>query len=279
MNPSFSDILYFIEVAKAQNISRAAERLAISQPSLSIALTRLEDSVGSKLLHRSKKGVYLTAAGETFLADAENLIKTWNDIKAKTQENETSAIGNIKLGCHASVALYTLRYFMPKFLKENPKISFTFQHDLSRKISESVISRKIDVGIVVNAIKHADLIIKPLLKDQVSLWGSAKLMNPEVLICDPDLVQSQSLMRKLGKMNITRSITTSSLEVVASLTASGAGYGILPARVAENYSHLGIQKVKDSPVFEDEIAVIYRVENKKSFSIKATVTAIEKSLK
>ncbi len=64
MIPSPTDLKYFMEVAQTQNVSRAAERLGISQPSLSLAIRRMEQSVGAPLLIRSKRGVTMTQAGK-----------------------------------------------------------------------------------------------------------------------------------------------------------------------------------------------------------------------
>jgi DNA-binding transcriptional LysR family regulator len=280
MIPSYHDILYFIEVAKAQNISRAAERLAISQPSLSVALGRLESAVGTKLLHRNKKGVYLTAEGEIFFGEAEKFLLQWTGLKSLTLQNKSSVIGTLKLGLHASVALYTLRHFVPDLLQQNPQLSLQLTHDLSRRIVEGVISRKIDLGIAVNPVRHPDLIIRPLFKDEVTLWKSKQTTNTDVLIIDPELVQSQALLRKLKSLQstFTRTIQSSNLEVIASLTAAGAGFGILPARVAANYQHLGIMRVKEAPLFEDEVCSCIRVENKNTMAVRATLTAIEKYL-
>lgn len=274
MMPSPADISYFVEVANTLNVSRAAERLGISQPSLSLALRRLESSVGAPLFTRSKRGVSLTQAGKQLLTHARYLLQSWESVRAGALASVNEIQGAYTIGCHPSVALYLLWRFLPNLLKQHPKLDIRLRHDLSRKIAEDVVSMKIDVGVVVNPVQHPDLVIHRLCEDEVTLWTAPKA-NKSILICDPDLLQSQSLLKKLKKagMNFERTINSSSLEVIADLTANGCGIGILPSRVADRTLRK-IQRVPKTPVFYDEHCLIYRVENKNVKSIQALNAAI-----
>jgi LysR family transcriptional regulator, cell division regulator len=275
MIPSPADLTYFIEVANTLNVSRAAERLGISQPSLSLAMQRLEQSVGAPLLTRSKKGVSLTQAGKQLLGHARHLLQTWEGLRAETLASVNEIKGTYTIGCHVSVALYTLPYFLPKLMEKNPGLDINLRHDLSRRIAEDVVSMKIDVGIVINPVEHPDLVLHRLCRDEVTLWTAAQNDNKDLLICDPELLQSQALLKDLKKrgMNFTRTMHSESLEVIAELTAAGAGIGILPSKVAER-ARKKLTRVPKAPVFYDELCLIFRVENKNVKSIQAINQAI-----
>lgn len=284
MYPSFSDIIYFIEVAQTLNISRAAERLGISQPSLSIALKRLEDILDTPLLVRTKSGVQLTKAGQSFLMQAKELQQKWNSIKASINASSDSVVGHYKLGCHVSVAQYTLPHFLPTLLKSHPNLHFQLQHDLSRKICEKVISFELDFGIVVNPVPHPDLVIKQLCNDKVTFWVSSKTPkeNLNTLICDTNLAQSQDLIQKLKKKKLSfqRVLSSTSLEVIASLTAAGTGVGLLPTKVAEqNKSHKLKLYDESFPVYNDTICLVTRVDLPKNFATKQISESITSSFK
>ena len=75
MLPSPTEILYFNEIAKTSNLSRAAERLGVTQPTLSLALKRLEDTIGMPLMIRSKTGVQLTRAGQKLLTKSLTILE------------------------------------------------------------------------------------------------------------------------------------------------------------------------------------------------------------
>ncbi len=273
--PSSSELLYFIEVTNTLNVSRAAERLGISQPTLSLAIQRLEAGLGTPLLIRSKSGVKLTHAGQKFLGRARQLVHEWERLRDDTLKEEDEIRGRYVLGAHPSVALFAFPELVPVLLNEHPALDLKLTHDLSRKITEDIISFKTDFGLVVNPWKHPDLVIKPFAKDEVQLWTAkkpSKLQDLEggtaVLICDPDLVQSQSILRQLSKagINVNRVITSSNLEVVASLVAAGAGIGILPGRVASRASDSNGLKLLDrgGPKFSDSHCLVYRADAQNS---------------
>jgi len=287
--PAPSDLAYFIEIAATLNISRAAERLGISQPSLSLAVKRLEDAVGTALLVRSKSGVRLTRAGERVRQEAASLLDDWERLRSEATRDETEVRGRFTLGCHQSVALYSLPSFLPQLLREHPAIEVTLVHDLSRRITEDVISFKVDIGIVVNPAPHPDLVIKKLCKDDVTFWtweNPSTEQNPKdgkaILALDPELLQSQYLIQEIQRSNMkfSRYLPSSSLEVITSLVAAGAAVGILPARVATRSKYLKLKRLgADSPCFVDEVCVIYRADTLRSKGGKEIVNAVADAFK
>ena len=288
MLPNPADLKYFLEVASTHKISRAAERLGISQPSLSVAIQRLEACVGAPLLIRAKSGVELTKAGSKLAARAKNLLSEWEQLRNEALESRSQVAGRYTLGCHPSVALYTLPLFLPELLSENSDLEITLHHDLSRKITEDVISYKIDFGIVVNPVQHPDLVIRPLIRDDVTFWRSSNTENNDTLIYDPELRQSQELLRKLsamekkstGKNQFARTIHSSNLEVIASLVECGAGIGILPTRVAQLNPQSKLKKAfATSPPFRDIICLVSRVDTARaSAASKMILDFIQKNV-
>lgn len=291
MIPSPSDLKYFMEVASRANISRAAERLGISQPSLTLAIQRLETSVGTKILIRSKKGVTLTQAGKQLFAHARSLLQDWEMVKSRALASTHLVEGIFSLGCHPSVALYSLPQFLPDLLESFPKLEVRLVHNLSRKIVESVVSMEIDVGIAVNPVKHPDLIIRKLTDDKVTFWvgeGNRKIQDFQsgqaILICDPELLQSQTLLKQIRSYGFSyqRTLFSSSLEVITYLTLGGAGIGIIPERVVSVFSQnkIGLlRRVSKTPVFNDEICLLYRSENRNVRAIQAMAQAIIQGFK
>ena len=271
MIASPADLTYFVEIARNLNISRAAERLGISQPSLSQAVQRLEASVGTELLIRSKRGVYLTQAGKQLFVHAASLLQSWEDIQAETLASVEKVQGTYSIGCHTSIALNVLSGVLPKMMQEYPKLNISLEHDVSRNITEDVISLKTDMGIVVNPVAHPDLIIHRLYQGEVTLWMCQNktyatqdiLTGKAVLVCDPSLMRTQSLIRQCEEQNIrfSRIVSSNSVEVIADLTANGCGIGILPANAALR-ARQKLMRVDNAPAFYDDHCLLYRVENK-----------------
>jgi len=284
-----NELNYFIEVAHSLNLSRASERIGISQPSLSMSIKRLETSIGTQLLIRHKKGVSLTQAGKQLLLHAKQLTQYWDNVKAKTLASHNDVQGMFNLGCHPSIAIHYLPYFLPALLTQHPKLNVTLMHDLSRKITEQVINLTLDLAIVVNPVKHPDLIIQKLVTDDVTFWRSTHVDNTNqdmqsgsaILICDTALLQSQWLLKRGVKKGIryNRIVDSSNLEVIAHLTAKGCGIGILPSSVALSMSNNELTQVVNAPTFRDEICLIYRHENRNIKALQVMIAAIKQQFK
>lgn len=163
MIASSKELTYFMELAVTLNFSRASERIGISQPSLSSAIKNLENTIGIPLFLRGKNGVLLTPAGKHLLAHSKKMLQLWNSIKSESLASHHEVQGCVTLGCHSSVALYTLQAFLPTLITNYPRLEIQLKHNLSRKILEKVINLSIDIGIVVNPVKHPDLIIQKII--------------------------------------------------------------------------------------------------------------------
>ncbi len=276
MLPSPTDLTYFLEIAQQGNLTHAAQRLGVSQPSLTLAMQRLEQCMGTPIFIRSRKGVKLTKAGDRLHLETRALLGQWQELRQQAVDSMNEIQGRFSLGCHASVARYALPLFLPKLLHAHPKLEINLEHDLSRNITQRVQNLDLDLGIVVNPTSHADLVMKPLAKDAVTLWKSKELANEDVLICEPSLLQTLSLRRKLERAGFSfkRTIESANLEVISTLVACGAGIGILPGRVAEA-SGTQLIRVRAAPVVNDEIFLIYRMENRPVVAIQELSKAIQ----
>lgn len=276
MLPSSSDLVYFMEIAHQGNLTHAANRLGVSQPSLTLAMQRLEQNVGTALFVRSRQGVKLTKAGDRLLLGVRQVLGQWEDLRQHSVDSMNEVRGRFLLGCHPSVARYSLPQFLPALLAKHSGLEIELEHDLSRNITHKVLTLDLDIGIVVNPPAHPDLIMKKLTEDVVTLWKGKELQNDDVLICEPSLLQTQDIRAKLqrGGFKYSRVIESSNLEVIAGLVRCGAGVGILPTRVALGEDP-DLHKIKGAPTFHDEIFVIYRVENRQVRAIETLSKAIQ----
>jgi len=174
-------------------------------------------------------------------------------------------------------------------VQQHPELEIKLIHDLSRKIAEKVVSFEIDFGIVVNPIRHPDLVIKELCSDEVMFWtattpSSTQKLDTQsgVLICDLNLVQAQTMINQLQKTGgeFKRVIQSSSLEVIADLTAAGVGIGILPKRVATRHLSKRLKPVNEQlPIFKDKICLVYRADLQKTAGSQTIMDAIKRSVK
>lgn len=254
-----NDLKNFIEISSFTSFNIAAKKLEVTQPALSESIKRLEDDLGFKLFYRTKNGVSLTPEGRKTLEKAKTAIEHLSSL-GKTDEH--TPLSTIVLGCHPIVG----SYFIPKLLRQAEEqihgYKIRLEHDLSRNIQSSIQMGKIDIGVVVNPARHPDLIVKSIASDKFGVWKSRKSKPQKQVIADPDLFQTQSILKK-WKDAPMHSITSSSLELIARITNEGGGYGILPERLVR-LSKFDLVQVTDAPIYKDEICMIYRPEFGKS---------------
>lgn len=256
-----TEIEYFVEVYQTKHISKAAIRLGVAQPTLTLSLQKLEEKVGATLFYRTKQGVVPTEQGTIFYRKSLSLMDCWVEVHKGIQQTTGEIIGRFKVGCHQSVGAYTLPKFFDQLQKHAPGIDVELVHDFSRKITEGVVSYNIDIGFVVNPVRHPDLVLKKLGEDRVLFWkkrGANQL--PEKIFADRNLAQMQDILGKTHGREFKgwKLINTTSLELIRTLTLSGQGIGILPERVAKADGADLIPYDSKLPTFEDKIFLAYR---------------------
>ncbi|MBL7481247.1 LysR family transcriptional regulator [Legionella bononiensis] len=284
MLASPTELYYFNEVCHTLNFSRASERLGISQPSLSQAIKRLETFIGTPLFLRVKTGVKLTKAGCQLHSHTKELLTLWERVKSESLASCQEVQGSITLGCHSTVARHILPTLLPDFVADYPHLEIALIHDLSRKIVEGVINMSIDVGIVVNPVQHPGIVLKKLYRDEVGFWQANDYQwsfeQGGTIICDPELMQTQqvlSTLREQGRSNY-RLLTSSNLDVIASLVANGTGIGILPYSVVKTVRS-ALKAVPEMPSYQDEIYLAYRPEQRDIMALKELIKAIKNTVK
>jgi DNA-binding transcriptional LysR family regulator len=271
-NPT--DLRYFFEAARSLNLSRAAERLGVGQPTVSQAIKRLESSFGTSLFDRYKTGVRLTSAGKRLYSSGRTAIEHLERLKEEVLSSEVAIEGSYSIGCHVSVGLYALPAFLKTVMIENPRLEVRLSHGLSREVTEDVISFRTDFGIVVNPSRHPDLVIKELCRDQIGYWAVVGA-DTQTLIFDPSLSQCQAILSKTNPklLSFSRRLESSSLEIIASLAETGCGVALLPERVAHRFSKLKIFRV-GLPRHEDKICLVFRSDRKTSASARLIIDKI-----
>jgi len=121
---------YFVAVAEAENVSKAALKLHVSQPGISRQIRDLEDEIGFKLFERSAKSVRLTAAGNVFLSEARAVLQRASDAVEKARAMAGGVSGEINIGYAPSLTVQILPPALRKYQEQFPNVRVVL-HDLS----------------------------------------------------------------------------------------------------------------------------------------------------
>lgn len=178
---------YYLVVAREENITKAAQLLHMTQPTLSRQLMQLEEELGVKLFQRGKHNIYLTQAGMLFRRRAQELVNLADKAKAELQQSDQELTGEIAIGCNESQSINELADKISAFRQIHPLIKFTLRSGNNDDIREWLDQGAIDFGILVETAevsRYAYLRMKH--RDQ---WGVL------VHISEP-LAQKQSIRVK-----------------------------------------------------------------------------------
>lgn len=140
---------YFIAVAEELNFTRAAERLAISQPPLSMQIKDLETELGVQLFSRTKRQVSLTAAGQVFLPEARDVLKRVVLAEERARQAGRGELGVLRLGFLTGTTVDVFSEVLSRFAKEQPEVSLELFDLTPREIELGLSEGWIDVGVTI----------------------------------------------------------------------------------------------------------------------------------
>lgn len=267
MMPTENELKGFLEVCRFRSISRAAQSLLVSQPSLSQSLVSLEKKVGVRLFVRKVTGTGLTREGSAFIEHARELLSVWERARSQAVLQSDDLRGTVRLGCHESVALYALSPVVGVTQERFPLVSLALVHDLSRRVTDMVLHRELDLALAINPLRAPDLVVRSLGQDEFTLFlppgeqagSSSGNPHPARVAVVPAMKQTQVLLEKASRIgvNFEALLESTSLEVCAALLAHGRCAACLPARIASLLAP-GARPIPGVPVYEDRICLVYR---------------------
>jgi DNA-binding transcriptional LysR family regulator len=160
---------YFAAVAETGNLSRAAEKLFIAQPPLSLQIRQLEEELGVALFIRHPKGVRLTAAGQSLLPEARHLLERAGRLPELAQAAGSSSGGSITLGYVPSASSTVLPNLVWQLRKAHPTLTIGLRELISDEQNEALVAGHIDAGIARSASRHARVAVACQIPDPFSL--------------------------------------------------------------------------------------------------------------
>src|SRR5271167_1984 len=161
------ELQVFLMVAKEGSFSRAAERLYRTQPAVSLAIRKLEDSLGQPLFIRGARPVRMTDAGTLLKEYAERLLNLRDEVKKGLQELEGLKRGELSLGVNES-SIHALLLALAGFREAHPGVQIRLHRMFSRDIPHEVVNYRLDLGAVSFIPREAQLQSTEILKDELT---------------------------------------------------------------------------------------------------------------
>lgn len=282
-----SRLIAFIEVVKTKNISKAADNLFTSQPSISLKIKSLENELNCKLFHRTKKYMVLTQEGQHFLQYAESIVGLYNQALSSIEEFNDLERGTLSISSGAFYGTYILPDLLGIYKQKFPKIDINIEIVFSEVVLQGVLNNKFELGFIgelEEAKKNPELVCRSLCDDELILVFSPKnkkfsskeevhleeIIEETFIISDHSSAMRQLVEREIKKegLNFKNVMTLSNIESIKKTVENNLGISILSKLSVKKDIEFGTLKsipIKDH-VFSRQLFYIYRKDKTLSHS-------------
>ncbi len=246
---TLTELKYIVAVARERHFGRAADACFVSQPTLSVAVKKLEDELEVKLFERSANEVTVTPLGEEIVRQAQSVIEQANLIRDIAKRGKDPLAGALKLGVIYTIGPYLLPDLVRQMIKKTPQMPLILQENFTVKLLEMLRNGEIDCAILAEPFPDAGLATAPLydepfmaavpanhpmaalasvtseaLKNETMLLlGAGHCFRDHVLEVCPEFAHFSSHAE-----GISRSFEGSSLETIRHMVAAGMGVTLVP---------------------------------------------------
>lgn len=166
------DLSYFQTIAEIGHLGRAADKLNRSQPALTKSIQRLEESLGARLFQRDGRGIKLTEVGELLLIRSKQLQLSVSETQREVHDLANGLIGNVRLGCAASMAEYLLPQLAASLLKRAPEVRLSLSIAQDDVLKSSLRSGQLDAIISPLHAEEPQFVTYPILQDEAVVVAS-----------------------------------------------------------------------------------------------------------
>lgn len=253
---TLTELRYIVTLAQEQHFGRAAEKCFVSQPTLSIAVKKLEDELGVALFERSKTRVKPTPLGENIVKQAQLVLEQTSAIKDLATAGKDQLRSPLQVGAIFTIGPYLFPHFIPELQKRAPDMPLYVEEGFTATLRQRLRNGELDVIIVALPFTEADVVTQPLYDEpfvvllpnghplaeqeaihseeleqhNILLLGEGHCFRDQVFEACPNLRPSAETAHSSAKIHTAAE--GSSLETLRHMVASGLGITILPASAA-----------------------------------------------
>ncbi len=279
----------FVAVAEMRHLTRAAEKLHISQPALSAQIRALEDTFAVALFERTPAGMVLTAAGRRLLPLAEKVLSA-----AQAMRNEARAIkgeigGIVRVGTVSDPEFIRVAPFMSATVRRYPLVEIEFHHVVTGEAFEKIRDGGLDVSFYYGDLSHPDVgvvdlrecafrIAVPISWKDRLVEGSFEELSKQPWVIPPPISSYHDLIRGLFKqygVKPTRVVEADHEAVISSLAISGVGVALMREEKALERERAGEIMIWGDIRLSTRLQFIYPKERKEDPIIRAIVALVE----
>ncbi|WAC74016.1 hydrogen peroxide-inducible genes activator [Roseateles sp. SL47] len=247
---TLTELRYIVAVARERHFGRAAEACFVSQPTLSVAIKKLEEELDVKIFERGANEVTMTPLGEDIVRQAQSVIEQASAIKDIAKRGKDPLDGPLRLGIIYTIGPYLLPELVKHCIELYPRMPLMLQENFTTKLLDMLRTGELDCAIMAEPFPDAGLAVAPLYdepfvvavpashalakRERISaeelkaetmlLLGNGHCFRDHVLEVCPEFARFST-----DAEGIRKSFEGSSLETIKHMVASGMGVTVVPA--------------------------------------------------
>ncbi len=246
---TLTELKYIVAVAREKHFGKAAEACFVSQPTLSVAVKKLEDELELKLFERSSGEVTVTPLGEEIIRQAQSVLEQAAEIKEIAQRGKDPLGGPLRLGVIYTIGPYLLPDLVRQNIRLTPQMPLMLQENFTVRLLEMLRTGEIDAAVLAEPFPDTGLAMAPLYdepfmaalpashplaqgdgvtseqlkREHMLLLGTGHCFRDHVLQVCPEFARFSSHTE-----GIRKSFEGSSLETIKHMVAAGMGVTLVP---------------------------------------------------
>ena len=295
---TLNELRYVVAVARERHFGRAAEACHISQPSLSVAVRKLEEELGVTLFERGHGDVTVTPAGEALILQARRVLEEAAALREMAARQQDQLLGPLRLGAIYTIAPYLLPELIPVLHERAPSMPLVIEENFTARLRDRLKDGELDAIVVSLPFEEPGVVTLPLYDEPfVAVLPAAHPLNqaPELTLdrmADANLLllgaghcfrdQVVDLCPRCLRVDGAggggaNNLQGSSLETIRHMVASGMGVTILPctAAGADRYAQrlLAVRRFEE-PIPSRRVALAWRASFPRPQAIEALRRAV-----
>ncbi len=248
---TLTELRYIVTLSQEEHFGRAADRCNVSQPTLSVAVKKLEDELDIALFERSKTRVSATPMGEKIVAQAQRVLEQASMIKDIAIMGKDQLGSPLKVGAIFTIGPYLFPTFIPHLQALAPNMPLYVEEGFTATLRQRLRKGDLDVIIVALPFTEADVVTQKLYEEpfvvslpakhrlaQQASISSADLADENVMLLGPghcfrdQIIEACPSILNKSSNDVTATAEGSSLETLRHMVASGIGITVLPESAA-----------------------------------------------
>jgi LysR family hydrogen peroxide-inducible transcriptional activator len=245
---TLTELRYIVAVAREKHFGRAAEACFVSQPTLSVAVKKLEEELGLALFERGPGEISITPGGSRIVEQAQRVLEEASRIKEIAAAGRDPVAGPLRLGAIYTIGPYLLPKLIPILRRNAPTMQLFIQENFTHRLGEMLKSGEVDAMLIALPYDEPGVATRPLYDEPFFVavpkghpWEGRKRVTTDELTSESLLLLGEGhcfrdqvleichTVRARERSGLSRTVEGGSLETIRQMVAGGVGVTVLPA--------------------------------------------------